>query len=223
MYIKYLNVCLDKEQFVEKIVDKTMPRMAFKDAKVIPDRNVKVLFVISFGMLLFNIVNMLCGGSGSMFLDVFLTVFWAYKCLETYCHYKHNEQVKIENKIGNSISHVMNECISSAKENVSFDDMVTEPLFGNVDEVCHVLWIIYNTNVVGVKVEDGKIIFYYEYEGERLFYKLDKFFDKGLTEYNTVSVTKDGVFLGMNNDVLKHAIKSIVLQQCIARNKENET
>lgn len=223
MNIKYLNVCLDKEQFIEKVIEKTMPKVIYKDERVLPDRNIKALFVISFGMLIFNITNILCGGSGSTFIDVFLTIFWAFKCFESYLHYKHNNKAKRNNIIGHSLSAVMNECTALAKEYVSFDEIVAEPLFGNIDDVCHLIWIIYNTNIINVKVEDGKIIFYYEYNGELSFYELDKFFDKGLTEYNTVSITKDGVFLGMNNDVLKHAIKSIVLQQGIAQNTENET
>lgn len=223
MNIKYLNVCLDKEQFVDKVIEKTMPKVIYKDERVLPDRNIKALFVISFGMLILNITSILCGGSGSMFIDVFLTIFWAFKCFESYLHYRHNNKAKRNNIIGHSLSAVMNECTTLAKEYVSFDEIVTEPLFGNIDDVCHLIWIIYNTNIINVKVEDGKIIFYYEYNGELSFYELDKFFDKGLTEYNTVSVTKDGVFLGMNNDVLKHAIKSIVLQQGIAQNTENET
>lgn len=223
MNIKYLNVCLDKEQFVERVIEKTMPKVKFKDEHVIPDRNVKALFVISFGMLIFNITNMICGGSGSTFIDVLLTIFWAFKCFESCLHYKRNNKAKLNNIIGHSLSTAMNECAALAKDYVSFDEIVTEPLFGNIDDVCHLLWIIYNTMIIDVKVEDGKIIFYYDYNGELLFYKLDKFFDKGLTEYNTVSVTKDGVFLGMNNDVLKHAIKSIVLQHGIVQNTENET
>lgn len=223
MNIKYLNVCLDKEQFIDKVIEKTMPKVIYKDERVLPDRNIKALFVISFGMLIFNITSILCGGSGSMFIDVLLTIFWAFKCFESYLHYKHNNKAKHNNIIGHSLSAVMNERTALVKEYVSFDEIVAEPLFGNIDDVCHLIWIIYNTKIIDVKVEDGKIIFYYDYNGELSFYELDEFFDKGLTEYNTVSVTKDGVFLSMNNNVLKHAIKSIVLQQSIAQNTENET
>ena len=223
MNIKYLNVCLDKEQFVNKVIEKTMPKVKYKDEHVMPDRNIKALFIIAFVMLIFSVTNMLCGGSGNTFFDILLTIFWTFKCVESYVHYRKNNKAKRNNIIGHSLSDAMNECTELAKEYVSFDEIVTEPLFGNIDDVCHLIWIIYNTKIIDVKVKDGKIMFYYDYDGELLLYELDEFFDKGLTEYNTVSVTKDGVFLGMNNDVLKHAIKSIVLQQGIAQNTENET
>lgn len=209
MDIKYVNVCLDKQDYLEKLFSNKNNKHD-TDVSDVHYRTAKRLVVLPIIMLLcmafFNVVL----GIQITTLTVLMYVYWIIReicLLRQYLRIAKQREIRIvQNELNNIYKDTM-------VESLGFDEVVKQRELMSKNDVSKLIWIIYNTKINMIKYIDNAITVYYTYLGNKLCFAVHDFITGEGNNFNTMSVTKDDVFLRHYDAPLSHAIKSVVLPE----------
>ena len=214
MNIKYVNVVLDKEMFMDKMRDVCVPKVKLPREPEVNVRNLMVRFYMAVFMVCFNtaytIVEYINGTL--VLLDVLMLLAWVMALILWFMDYKRAGRIKFMNNTANAIEAVTNNELNKLWDEYSYDSAVHEKMFADVNNTCKLLWIIYNTNLLSITTEDNKTLSVkYEYSGN----VYDDAINVDMTicedNPNSVSIVKDGIILSNHTDVVPHALLSKTL------------
>lgn len=214
MNIKYVNVVLDKDVFMDKMRDICVPKVKLPREPEVNIRNLMVRFYMAVFMVCFNttytVIEYINGTL--VLLDVLMLLAWVMALILWFMDYKRAGRIKFMNNTANAIEAVTNNELNKLWDEYSYDSAVHEKMFADVNSTCKLLWIIYNTNLLSITTEDNKILSVkYEYSGDVREDTLNA--DMILCEDNpnSVSIVKDGIILSNHTDVVPHALLSKTL------------
>lgn len=214
MNIKYVNVVLDKDVFMDKMRDICVPKVKLPREPEVNIRNLMVRFYMAVFMVCFNITYTVIEyiNGTLVLLDVLMLLAWVMALILWFMDYKRAGRIKFMNNTANAIEVVTNNELNKLWDEYSYDSAVHEKMFADVNSTCKLLWIIYNTNLLSITTEDNKILSVkYEYSGDVREDTLNA--DMILCEDNpnSVSIVKDGIILSNHTDVVPHALLSKTL------------
>lgn len=214
MNIKYVNVVLDKDVFMDKMRDICVPKVKLPREPEVNIRNLMVRFYMAVFMVCFNTTYTVIGyvNGTLVLLDVLMLLAWVMALILWFMDYKRAGYIKFMNNTANAIKAVTNNELNKLWDEYSYDSAVHEKMFADVNSTCKLLWIIYNTNLLSIATEDNKTLSVkYEYSGDVREDTLNA--DMILCEDNpnSVSIVKDGIILSNHTDVVPHALLSKTL------------
>lgn len=214
MSIKYVNVVLDKDVFMDKMRDICVPKVKLPREPEVNIRNLMVRFYMAVFMVCFNttytVIEYINGTL--VLLDVLMLLAWVMALILWFMDYKRAGRIKFMNNTANAIEAVTNNELNKLWDEYSYDSAVHEKMFADVNSTCKLLWIIYNTTLLSITTEDNKTLSVkYEYSGDVREDTLNA--DMVLCEDNpnSVSIVKDGIILSNHTDVVPHALLSKTL------------
>lgn len=214
MNIKYVNVVLDKDIFMDKMRDICVPKVKLPREPEVNIRNLMVRFYMAVFMVCFNITYTVIEyiNGTLVLLDVLMLLAWVMALILWFMDYKRAGRIKFMNNTANAIEAVTNNELNKLWDEYSYDSAVHEKMFADVNSTCKLLWIIYNTNLLSITTEDNKTLSVkYEYSGNVREDTLNA--DMVLCEDNpnSMSIVKDGIILSNHSSVVPHALLSKTL------------
>lgn len=214
MNIKYVNVVLDKEMFMDKMRDVCVPKVKFPREPEVNIRNLMLRFYIAVFMVCFNlsytVVEYINGTLEP--LDILMLLAWVMALVLWFMDYKRAGRIKFMNTTANAIETITNNELNKIWDGYSYDTAVHEKMFATVNNTCKLLWIIYNINLLSITTEDNKTL-NVKYEYSENVYDDTLNADMVICEDNpnSVSIVKDGIILSNHNSVVPHALLSKTL------------
>lgn len=214
MNIKYVNVVLDKDVFMDKMRDVCVPKVKLPREPEVSIHNLMTRFYLAVFMVCFNMTyNVIECINGTLeLLDILMLLAWSAALILWSIEYKKASRIKLTNATADTIETITNNELNKLLDGYSYDNAVHEKMFATVNNTCKLLWIIYNTDILSMTTEDNKTISVkYEYSGNVYDDTLNV--DTVICEENpnSVSVVKDGVILSNHSSVVPHALLSKIL------------
>lgn len=214
MNIKYVNVVLDKEMFMDKMRDICVPKVKLPREPEVNIRNLMIRFNLAIFMVYFNIIyNITECVNGTLALsDILMLLAWSVALILWSIEYRNARNAKVMNTVANAIESITNSELNKLWDTYSYDSAVHDKMFATINSTCKLLWVIYNTNLLSITTEDNKTLSVkYEYSGNVYDDTLNA--DMLICEdnLNSVSIVKDGIILSNHSSVVPHALLSKTL------------
>lgn len=213
--IKYVNVCLDPKTFMEQLTqpdDSVEKDNAIQQAiKNSPEmtRKTWILYTVSVCFELTMFIMLFTGCASTLAGNIILFICLIGILISGYMMgspNKHQETVKTSKAVNKWLQEI-------AQENLPFEDAVKDSRFAKINNVTTMLHLIYSTNIVSIEQDSTdwhSVTVTAEAEGNRSEYSIHNCLVH-CDDCNTLSVTKDAIFLARYDAVLDNSIKSIVI------------
>lgn len=214
MNIKYVNVVLDKEMFMDKMRNICVPKVKLPREPEVNIRNLMIRFNLAIFMVCFNITyNITECVNGTLALsDILMLLAWSVALILWSIEYRNARNAKVMNTAANAIESITNSELNKLWDTYSYDSAVHDKMFATINSTCKLLWIIYNTNLLSITTEDNKTLSV-KYECSGNVYDDTLNADMLICEDNpnSVSIVKDGIILSNHSSVVPHALLSKTL------------
>lgn len=214
MNIKYVNVVLDKEMFMDKMMDICVPKVKLPREPEVNIRNLMIRFNLAIFMVCFNITyNITECVNGTLALpDILMLLAWSVALILWSIEYRNARNAKVMNTAANAIESITNSELNKLWDTYSYDSAVHDKMFATINSTCKLLWVIYNTNLLSITTEDNKTLSV-KYECSGNVYDDTLNADMVICEdnHNSVSIVKDGIILSNHSSVVPHALLSKTL------------
>ena len=214
MNIKYVNVVLDKEMFMDKMRDICVPKVKLPREPEVNIRNLMIRFNLAIFMVCFNITyNITECVNGTLALsDILMLLAWSVVLILWSIEYRNARNAKVMNTAANAIESITNSELNKLWDTYSYDSAVHDKMFATINSTCKLLWVIYNTNLLSITTEDNKTLSV-KYECSGNVYDDTLNADMVICEYNpnSVSIVKDGIILSNHSSVVPHVLLSKTL------------
>lgn len=218
--IKYVNVCLDPQALLEKMV-KLEPELK-NDKLVSKHKDINMAYnfqiALSLSVICYDIIILTCYDGDPIFYGSFIAIL-------SYCLIRALWQ-KIKYKKICSLHRGMvfaaEQLEKFVKEQVTFEDVIHDPRFALINNITAILWLIYNTQILSIQQDGNTVTVVSELDGVKLNSTFKGCIVKEEGDCNTLSVTRDFIILANYDGVLKHAIKSLVVEHPL-QNETNNT
>lgn len=214
MNIKYVNVVLDKEMFMDKMRDICVPKVKLPREPEVNIRNLMIRFNLAIFMVCFNITYNIaeCINGTLVLSDILMLLAWSVALVLWFIEYRNARNAKVMNTAANAIEAITNSELNKLWDTYRYDNAVHEKMFATINNTCKLLWIIYNTDILSMTTEDNKTLSVkYEYSGNVYNDTLNVDTVICKDNPNSVSVVKDGVILSNHSSVVPHALLSKIL------------
>lgn len=210
MNIKYVNVVLDKEMFMDKMRDICVPKVKLPREPEVNIRNLMIRFNLAIFMVYFNITE--CVNGTLALSDILMLLAWSVALILWSIEYRNARNAKVMNTTANAIESITNSELNKLWDTYSYDSAVHDKMFATINSTCKLLWVIYNTNLLSITTEDNKTLSV-KYECSGNVY--DDTLNADMLIYednpNSVSIVKDGIILSNHSSVVPHALLSKTL------------
>lgn len=214
MNIKYVNVVLDKKMFMDKMRDICVPKVELPREPEVNIKNLRLRFYVAVFMVGFNVTYVITEYmNGTLIpLDVMMLLMWIMTLVLWCLDYRKAKLSSLVNTHASIIETITNKELNRLWDEYSFDSVVHEEMFAQVNDTCKLLWIIYNAKLFSISTEDNKILSVkYEYLGKIYEDNLNVDILNCEDNPNSVSVVKDGIILSNHDSVIPHALLSKTL------------
>lgn len=160
MNIKYVNVVLDKEMFMDKMRDICVPKVKLPREPEVNIRNLMIRFNLAIFMVYFNITyNITECVNGTLALsDILMLLAWSVALILWSIEYRNARNAKVMNTAANAIESITNSELNKLWDTYSYDSAVHDKMFATINSTCKLLWVIYNTNLLSITTEDNKTL-----------------------------------------------------------------
>lgn len=214
MNIKYVNVVLDKEMFMEKMRDVCVPKVQLPKEPEVNIHNLMIRLNLAIFMVCFNMTYSIteCINGTLALSDILLLLVWSIALVLWAIEYRKARNIKVMNTAATAIESITNSELNKLWDTYSYDSAVHDKMFATINSTCKLLWTIYNTNLLSITTEDNKTLnVKYEYSGNVYDDTLNA--DMVICEDNpnSVSIVKDGIILSNHSSVVPHALLSKTL------------
>lgn len=214
MNIKYVNVVLDKEMFMDKMRDVCVPKIKLPREPEVNIRNLMIRFNLAIFMVCFNITyNITEYVNGTLALsDILMLLAWSVALILWSIEYRNARNAKVMNTTATAIESITNSELNKLWDTYSYDSAVHDKMFATINSTCKLLWVIYNTKLLSITTEDNKTLSVkYECSGNVYDDTLNADMVTCEDNPNSVSIVKDGIILSNHSSVVPHALLSKTL------------
>lgn len=139
MNIKYVNVVLDKEMFMDKMRDICVPKVKLPREPEVNIRNLMIRFNLAIFMVCFNITyNITECVNGTLALsDILMLLAWSVALILWSIEYRNARNAKVMNTAANAIESITNSELNKLWDTYSYDSAVHDKMFATINSTCN--------------------------------------------------------------------------------------